>query len=781
MTTKFVFNALSGQFDLVTSSLTPSEVVSGNPLTIASFDSAGVLSSLPKWDFTDTTGRIHYYNNVSADLPGYTSILDMYVDVTAPLTNGFDIAAFQSNISSTSVGFNGVRVSTNIVSGGDMSQAITSFADTSAIQSGGAADNGFTSIGIFPNFLAGGSMTGGYNGINLSPNFSSDLTGNGINLLNIGAQIFAPDLNYINGVGYNVIVNSGVTIQNSVQAFLDNSIYASGSASNGHSGMNISTQLQAGSAVDYYTGLTVGPTLAGTTIDAVMARLSPQGPGTVTSLTGLDINLSGVSATNRKTGIQVQDGFVTFSCAITLDGVSPVDSANLMVPMLTVANGSPVTQSMFGQNFANLVFVQDDWNAGPLGVSLASVGYVGQTDVAASKTLQSLSMAFAGLQASGDGTITDVTLYDALGTLPGTGTPIITNLYAFRGGSLLSAIASNVWGINIQDVNAENYFSKSLAIGTSTQKVSSAGIGLEIDTKDILLDGGKLSMVGNSFQVDIQTSASTTGAYTLTLPVDDGASGQVLTTNGSGVLSWSTPAAGTVTNVTASAPLASSGGATPDISITQSNTTTDGYLSSTDWNTFNNKEPAISVLPIVKGGTNNGSLAVTAGGVIYSDGTKLENVGAGTSGQVLQSNGAGAPTWVTPSGSSGYTYLRFTMNGPYLVGTFQDGLLPAYQNMTIVDVYVYGLTQGSGGTTEFDVQVGSLGGAFSSIFTTTPKITSAAASNVWIRQGQTVTGCTAPVISGGTFAVTANQAIKVDLVSIMTGTPQNCGVVLVLQ
>lgn len=46
---------------------------------------------------------------------------------------------------------------------------------------------------------------------------------------------------------------------------------------------------------------------------------------------------------------------------------------------------------------------------------------------------------------------------------------------------------------------------------------------------------------------------------------------------------------GTVTSVTASAPLSSSGGINPNITITQSSTTTDGYLSSTDFNTFNNK------------------------------------------------------------------------------------------------------------------------------------------------------------------------------------------------
>jgi hypothetical protein len=56
------------------------------------------------------------------------------------------------------------------------------------------------------------------------------------------------------------------------------------------------------------------------------------------------------------------------------------------------------------------------------------------------------------------------------------------------------------------------------------------------------------------------------------------------------------PAGTYVTSVTGSAPIASSGGTTPAISITQSGVATDGYLSSTDWNTFNNKAtyPAFS-------------------------------------------------------------------------------------------------------------------------------------------------------------------------------------------
>jgi hypothetical protein len=47
-----------------------------------------------------------------------------------------------------------------------------------------------------------------------------------------------------------------------------------------------------------------------------------------------------------------------------------------------------------------------------------------------------------------------------------------------------------------------------------------------------------------------------------------------------------------VTNVTGVAPVVSSGGKTPAISMAAASTSVDGYLTSTDWNTFNGKQPA---------------------------------------------------------------------------------------------------------------------------------------------------------------------------------------------
>lgn len=183
----------------------------------------------------------------------------------------------------------------------------------------------------------------------------------------------------------------------------------------------------------------------------------------------------------------------------------------------------------------------------------------------------------------------------------------------------------------------------------------------------------------------------------------EGTSGQVLTSQGAGVTPvWTTPTTGTVTNVTGTAPIASSGGTTPAISISQATTSTNGYLSSTDWNTFNNKQPAGSYLtavtadsPLSGSGTSGSHLVIaqantsTSGYLSSTDwntfnnkqaalisGTNIKTVNGttllgsgdlgtitaayggtgltspGTSGNVLTSNGS---AWVSSAPSSGVT------------------------------------------------------------------------------------------------------------------------------
>ena len=72
-----------------------------------------------------------------------------------------------------------------------------------------------------------------------------------------------------------------------------------------------------------------------------------------------------------------------------------------------------------------------------------------------------------------------------------------------------------------------------------------------------------------------------------------------ITINGTSTSLGGSISVGTVTSVTGTAPVVSSGGATPAISMAKATTLVDGYLSAIDWNTFNNKQPAGSYLTAV--------------------------------------------------------------------------------------------------------------------------------------------------------------------------------------
>lgn len=104
------------------------------------------------------------------------------------------------------------------------------------------------------------------------------------------------------------------------------------------------------------------------------------------------------------------------------------------------------------------------------------------------------------------------------------------------------------------------------------------------------------------------------------------------------------------------------------------------------------------VAPVANGGTNNGSLAVTAGGAVYTDGSKLVNTGAGTSGQFLQSNGSSAPSWATVASGANLKGQLFTSSG-----TWTKPATTSY-----VKVYVVG--GGGAGNTSYNGKTGGSGG-----------------------------------------------------------------------
>jgi len=121
-------------------------------------------------------------------------------------------------------------------------------------------------------------------------------------------------------------------------------------------------------------------------------------------------------------------------------------------------------------------------------------------------------------------------------------------------------------------------------------------------------------------------------------------------------------------------------------------------------NTFSNipaNTAMTGALPLANGGTNNASLTAPAGGVLYTDGTKVANVAAGTTGQVLTSNGAGTPTWNNPAsavtGSYSQAYFSSASSWSTTSTTYADGANAGGNALTVRASSGITLTAAAGG------------------------------------------------------------------------------------
>ena len=87
-------------------------------------------------------------------------------------------------------------------------------------------------------------------------------------------------------------------------------------------------------------------------------------------------------------------------------------------------------------------------------------------------------------------------------------------------------------------------------------------------------------------------TGGTPDSYTIKLPNSlPSVANQILESNASGTLSWiATPTgSGGISSITGTSPVSITSGSTPVVSMEAASTTVSGYLTTTDWNTFNNK------------------------------------------------------------------------------------------------------------------------------------------------------------------------------------------------
>lgn len=132
-----------------------------------------------------------------------------------------------------------------------------------------------------------------------------------------------------------------------------------------------------------------------------------------------------------------------------------------------------------------------------------------------------------------------------------------------------------------------------------------------------------------------------------------------------------------------------------------------------------------------------------------------------------------------------YQEKQFFANGLYGImpsypQTAVDGLVFLEFNIEIVNVWAWNIKTGTGGTTELDIKYATTpGGAWTSILSTTPKFTSSAPNDSWVDWQAKATlpaGSTRPVVS--TVNLNAGTALRMDLISAMTGDPENTGILI---
>jgi hypothetical protein len=236
----------------------------------------------------------------------------------------------------------------------------------------------------------------------------------------------------------------------------------------------------------------------------------------------------------------------------------------------TITIGAPVyiTSTPSGQIYPNIALAQANSIATSSVLGLATqsiangaIGYVTSYGI--------LQPCNTGLFNVGD--ILYLSPYTAgalMNVIPPTGNAIIVGVVAYK-----NSPNGSIY------VKQENSYI--VSAGTITGQVAVANGGTGVSTLTGYVKGSGTSVMTASATIPTTDLSGTITNAQL--------ANSAITINGTSTSLGGSISVGTVTSVTGTAPVVSSGGNTPAISMAAANTTTNGYLTSTDWNTFNGK------------------------------------------------------------------------------------------------------------------------------------------------------------------------------------------------
>src|SRR3989344_2678934 len=304
---------------------------------------------------------------------------------------------------------------------------------------------------------------------------------------------------------------------------------------------------------------------------------------------------------------------------------------------------------------------------------------------------------YAVLTVASDGALTVSTT--------GSATTTFANKISFLSNAYFATIASGTWngsaiGLAYGGTNSSTLASNgsviysdgtrynATAVGTSGQLLQSNGAGTPVwtSTNTMGLYSGWLlatSSVDTGYSIANANAAIFTGANVVTTT----RSNNILTFGliDSGITAGTYGSASAVPVFTINAQGIVTANSTSSIAISTSSITS-------------------GVLSVARGGTNSSTLA-SNGSIIYSDGTAYNASAVGEAGQLLQSNGAGMPTWVNTT-SFGFVNLQGATPGTQQTGHLNisgTGLFGTSIGINTTSLLATLMEQGSGLLNPFSV------------------------------------------------------------------------------